>query len=343
MNSGGPASPIRVKVQLLKVQFCIPIAPMTDWREIGTSQMSAERSPSNLLFVRVTLLSTASTAGPIIWQPSKKNPSRTSLLASWGSVAIRTGTPSYLGTLDRLRQLLVGQCLGFQEPQNSVAEQERVFSIVEAEGHLIEIGGQRLDAELVVRTDDRALEKRPDALYRVGMHVGPNPLMLPVIDRLMGCVVVGNVRRDVALPAVRHNAGRVGVNRLLDELGQITTGVMLFVPPTASAAALDGTQDHCLFFLFPAADVPPLAADPRLVHFDDAGERDRVLVLHSRTDAMGQVERGLVGGAQFALELVGRDALARLANQVGGSEPFPERQVAVGKDGASRDRELVAA
>src|SRR5437016_2179630 len=96
----------------------------------------------------------------------------------------------HVPVLGCLHQLLVGQCLSQQQPQNRIAEQEGVLSVVEPEGHLVKVGGQMLDAELVVGADDRALEERPDALYRVGMHIGPYPLASRVVDRLMGGVVV---------------------------------------------------------------------------------------------------------------------------------------------------------
>src|ERR1700682_2971101 len=112
-------------------------------------------------------------------------------------------------------------------------------------------------------------------------------------------------------------------------------------PPRA--APFDGPQDHRLVLAVVPSHAAPLATDPCFVHFDDARQWDRVLILHGGADAMGQVERSLVGGAEFPLELVCRDALAGLPNQVGGSEPLPEWQMAIGEDRARRDRELVAA
>jgi hypothetical protein len=43
---------------------------------------------------------------------------------------------------------------------------------------------------MVIGADDGALQERPNTLYRVGVNVSPNPLVVKVIDRLMAGVGV---------------------------------------------------------------------------------------------------------------------------------------------------------
>jgi hypothetical protein len=58
---------------------------------------------------------------------------------------------------------------------------------------------------------------------------------------------------------------------------------------------------------------------------------------------MAEIPCGLVGDSESALELVGRDALFALYNEVDCKKPFPQRKVGIVKDGASGNREAVAA
>src|SRR5437867_3950600 len=92
-----------------------------------------------------------------------------------------------------------------------------------------------------------------------------------------------------------------------------------------------------------AAGARLLSADVGLIHFDRAAERTWVGALHGRANPVAEIPRGLVTHAQDALELVSRDALPRLAHEIGGEKPLLKRQVGIVEDCPGRRRELVRA
>src|SRR5256885_866006 len=71
-----------------------------------------------------------------------------------------------------------------------IAEQIWVIALVEAPFELIQVGIQMLPAYLMIRADDRPLEKRPHAFHAVCVNVAAHPLFASVIDCLMFSVLV---------------------------------------------------------------------------------------------------------------------------------------------------------
>jgi hypothetical protein len=92
-------------------------------------------------------------------------------------------------------QLRIREFLASEQLKQRVAKQDGVLPVVEAEGHFVKVGGQMFDAELVLGADDGALETTRRSLP-CWWHIGLDPLMLPMINGLMGCFVVGNVSRE---------------------------------------------------------------------------------------------------------------------------------------------------
>src|SRR5947207_15838611 len=72
-----------------------------------------------------------------------------SAYVSWGS-SIRFFTSDRGGN-----QITIRHRLRVDQSHQRVAEQVGVFTVVVAEGHLVQIGRQVLDAQVVVRTDHR--------------------------------------------------------------------------------------------------------------------------------------------------------------------------------------------
>ena len=76
----------------------------------------------------------------------------------------------------------IRQRLPMNQHEQGVAEEVGILPVVEAELHLVKVGGQVLRADLVVAPDDPALEEAPDTLDRVRMHVGADILVRGVVD-----------------------------------------------------------------------------------------------------------------------------------------------------------------
>src|SRR5262249_14423823 len=73
-----------------------------------------------------------------------------------------------------------------------------------------------LCAELMVRSDDGALEQTPYGLNAVRVHVPPNPLLHRVVHGFVDRVLV-IYNRGVGSPVIRVERGGAIVNVVLDE------------------------------------------------------------------------------------------------------------------------------
>ena len=78
------------------------------------------------------------------------------------------------------REFGVFEATALDHPPQRVAEDVGVVPVVEPPLQFVEIGVEMLGTDLVERTDDRAFQKAPDALYAV--RVDP-----PVSDPPTGC------------------------------------------------------------------------------------------------------------------------------------------------------------
>src|SRR5215211_171602 len=108
-------------------------------------------------------------------------------------------------------------------------------------------------------------------------------------------------------------------------------------------AALYGSDHDNLVVRVAMPHTLDLAADERFIGLYDALQELGVHFVESGTDTMTQIPRGLVAHAKSALELVCRDALFALDDEVDCKKPFPQRKVGIVKDGASGNREPIAA
>lgn len=64
---------------------------------------------------------------------------------------------------------------------------------------------------------------------------------------------------------------------------------------------------------------------------------------HGEADTVGHEPSGLIGDAQHAVHLMGRDAFLGGAKQVGCRDPLRQRDMAALEHGSDRDRERLAA
>lgn len=238
-------------------------------------------------------------------------------------------------------QFRVGQGFCHQEFAERVAEHIRVLSVVVSELQLIKVSVKVLRANLMVATDDGPLEKRPDVLYGVRMHIAPGVLALTMVDPLMLRILVSDPTVGGPLVGVDGLgvAASVRPNEAVQRLPIRTSDNLQADVP----APLHGTHYDGLVAPVASALAVHLAAHERLVHFHYALQELGVNLVESGAYAMAQIPRGLVRYADGALELVGADALFGLYNEVDGKKPLPQRKVRVVKDGASGNGELIAA
>src|SRR5215216_5716883 len=80
------------------------------------------------------------------------------------------------------RELAVRKRLALDQRQDRVAKEEGVAAVVPAERGFVQVRGQVLDAELVVRADYGAVEEAPDAFHGVRVNLTVDPFPLAVID-----------------------------------------------------------------------------------------------------------------------------------------------------------------
>jgi len=208
-----------------------------------------------------------------------------------------------------------------------------------------------LDADLVVRADDRPLEQRPHAFNTVCVNVATDPLFSPVIDT----VVFGVRVRDpeISRVLVGIDLGRIGGCLFGDEVMECLAVGFLSQsfnakPNSARFAAFERPENHRLVVEVPATNVPTFSADPSFIGFNRSPVSAQLFGFifaqaHSLANAMAKIPSRLVAYAQRAFDLVRGHALLGLAHQVDGKEPLPKRQVGVMKYRLSSDAEMVFA
>src|SRR4051794_12216417 len=107
------------------------------------------------------------------------------------------------------------------------------------------------------------------------------------------------------------------------------------------SAALDQRHDRLLRGGLAGSAIGGLATDKRLVGFNGlAGTAEMASgAFHRLADAVKQEPSALVGDAERAVQLVGREALLAAAEKRIGHEPFVQGDLRVFHDRADRDRE----
>lgn len=233
--------------------------------------------------------------------------------------------------------------LRLDDAPERVREDVRVVAVAVPPLQFLQVTVKVLLAHLVERADDAALEQAPHPFDGVRVHVADNPLLRPVVHRLMAGVVVRDA--EVGREFVRVDGLSLILDRLADELMERPALHVRDALQPYPAPALDRAGHPCLVALVSASLALRLTTYQRLVNLDDSEQRrplERVIP-HRRADAMAEVPRGLVRDSQRPLQLKGGHALLGLAHEVDGGEPLAERQVGVVHHGPGCDGELVAA
>jgi len=241
------------------------------------------------------------------------------------------------------REFFVFESFSLEHLHERIAEQKLVLSIVETEGHLLQVGGEMLDGDFMPRSYNAALEETEGRLDCIRADRQPafvtDVFFFAVVHSLVLAAILGEVE-IVELGFVRHDDihGRIDVAR--DNLVDLLLIQILGMNEVQAPAALSDADDRRV--LLPLVFVLCVTTDVHLINFD----RARQLVLcffHCLADAMAQIPRGLVGDSEHSLDLIRAHSLARFRKQVDNEKPLSQRQMRVMEDGSNRHRKLVAA
>src|SRR6266478_338938 len=85
-----------------------------------------------------------------------------------------------------------------------VAEQVWVVTLIRSPLEFVKIGVKMLGGNLMIRSDDGTLEKRPDAFNPVGVYIAANPLFGMMVYRFVAGVFVCNP--EVSRRFIRHQS-----------------------------------------------------------------------------------------------------------------------------------------
>ena len=218
-----------------------------------------------------------------------------------------------------------------------------VVPVVKPPLQLFKVAVHMLDADMMERPDDGALEEAPHTLNPISVHVTDYPFLNGVVNGLVARVVVRDTEIGFQLVGVDglglvlDGAGDEAVERLLLHVGD---ALKPDFPVT-----LDSASDDGFVALVPPALALLLSAHIGLVHLDHTNQRGTAerVVSHGFTNAVAKMPRRAVGGPESALKLVGGHALLGLAHEVNGGEPLSKRQVGIVHDSPGGYGELIAA
>lgn len=238
-------------------------------------------------------------------------------------------------------QFRVRQSLCQQQLEHRVAEHVRVLAVVEPELKFIAVSVKVLCRDLMIRADDRTLEKRPYVLYGVGMNFASNVLAGSMPYRFVFGVLICDA--TVSGPFVGIDSFGVAASISSDEAVQGFPIRAAHYLEADVPAALHSTYHHGFVALVPTSLAVHLATDEGLIHFNDALQELRVNFIQSGAYAVAQVPCGFVAHPKSALHLISGDSLFGLYDKINCKEPLPEWKVRVVKDSASGNGESVAA
>lgn len=254
------------------------------------------------------------------------------------------GDHNYFPELGCFREFFVFEVVRLQHLDERIAEEVLILAIVEAPGHLIQVGRKMFHRDLMPRTHNTAFEERESRLDCICGHgqtaFVSNIFIFRVIHPLMLRIVESRGGEIVELRFVGHNHvnGLVHVSRndLVDLVLVQVRGRDEVEMPLALTDANDG------LVLLPLVSVGRMTTDIHFVNFYCALEF-MVRLFHRFADAVTQIPCRLIAHTQRALELIRRHALAALAEQIRAKKPFPQVQMRVVENRRCGDRKLVMA
>jgi len=224
----------------------------------------------------------------------------------------------------------------------SINEQIGPLPAIETELHLFEIGRKMLGTNSVPRSHDSALEKRKGGFDRISVNVPHDVHAGTVVNFLVVCPIGlphGGIVRGCV---VSENDFHILRDVLADVLSECSALRVTGMKEAEIAVALTNADNY--FFVVVFCDVAlaaHLTADVGNIHLDFAIQHRFIGLRHSIPDAMAEIPCCFVAHSDRALNLAGRHALLRFAEQMRGEKPLGQCQMRVVKDRAGCDGELV--
>jgi len=227
---------------------------------------------------------------------------------------------------------------------------EHIFAlaVIEAELKLREIQRQIFLAHIMVTTHDPAFDQTPKRFDRLSVRDTANPFFILLIDRFVlvakffqvaidGCFVRRNQTHALVGDSADKFFGRIGIDVLHHLADDIT-----LARDCADDGRLAACSPSARVFLV-AMLIGALSTDVGFVHFHDAEQLRKPVILHRGAHAMAHIPSGLIGTrADDALHLHGAHSLLGLHHQVGDLEPRSERVLRILKDRAADNAESIA-
>lgn len=222
-----------------------------------------------------------------------------------------------------------------------IGEEIRILATVEPEHHFVEVSGKMLDAHAMPRSHDSALEERERGFHGVRVNVARN-VLARVINRLVEFLVIRAESPRIDCGFVGDDHFDIFAHVLRNDLFDFFRGRLVDADEPQFSAALANADDD--LFLFAWQTAPRLSADVGFVNLDHAVQHRFLTFDHRGADAMAEVpRRAITSDSERALNLAGRYALLRLAEQECCDEPVDKWKMRVVEYSASGDGKLVIA
>lgn len=159
------------------------------------------------------------------------------------------------------RKLLIAKGIGSNHVLECLKEQRVRVAAVEAERHLVQVGGEMLRRDLMPRADNAALQQREGRFDSVGRHHAVNVDASRVIDRFMLASTDPRFNHGlrVAGAVIGHNNFHIFADVLLDVPRQGASLDVLGLEESQLSAALLDPDNDALVLQPPA--LPSLQVD----------------------------------------------------------------------------------
>lgn len=222
-----------------------------------------------------------------------------------------------------------------------------VLPVVIAELKFRKIERQVLFADVVIGSDDPALEQAPKIVNICRVDISPDVLMTAVVNGLVPIAHV--IQRSIASGIICGYQFNIVTHGLTDKVSKrLRAGVLNHF---ANHVSLAGNRADNSDLAATARNMTPLvcmailvlATEIGFVHFNDAHEFKKVGILHRSAKPVAEIPRGLVGtGADLPVNLESAHALLAVEHRIENLKPRSQRILGVFHDSAGQKREAVA-
>ena len=201
-----------------------------------------------------------------------------------------------------------------------------------------------LRTDSMPRSENTALKQAEGRFDGIGVNVALNVnselVHDPLVFLAMSC---STCRASILVQIVGHQDFNVIGDILSDVLFKGSGANIVSVEESQFALTLpNADHDFLVARPTPALAVAP-TADVGFVHFDNAIQFRSVRFGHSRSDAMTEIPRSLIGHSECPLNLARAHALFRFAEQQRSEKPLPKREVGIMEDRSRCYAELIMA